>query len=586
MRSLLNELHRQIFDQFKAQPAREDWARVPQAPLGDLAFPCFKLSKELKLPPPQVAQNFLTASKVFFESSARPHSWIERIEAKGPYLNLFVHLPTAWSELSKRLPQKFFPAPLLNENSMQTVVIDFSSPNVAKEMGLHHLRSTALGHSLKRITEASGHKAVGLNYLGDWGTSFGKLLLGLEKFGMESELEKQGLPYMLDLYVKFNQAEKSDPNLSEAAKSAFQKLEAGDAEYTRLWKLFREISIREFKKIYERIGVEFDFFDGESFYTNKLEDVVNEIDTKIGTRTSEGALVCDLPGSEIPVLLKKDDGASLYITRDFAAIEDRWYRFHFDQAWYVVAVQQKLHFEQLFGVVGLLKKEYAGRAEHVSFGMLQFGSKTMKSREGNILFLKDVLDEAESRALKIVSEKNSTLPEAEKIEIARKVGPGALLYADLSQHRNHDVKFDWDKALSFEGDTAPFIQYTYARCGSLLEKVQAQHGNAKSPGSLSYAETQSFCEQLKDVLSVREVIKEILFFETYLEKAFEDKDPSQIAKSLIDLARAMNRLYHEVRFVDETNSTRREGLVHLTHMVRSTLKTGLWLLGIDTVERM
>lgn len=580
MREFLKSLHRQIFDLTQVEPQPEDWARVPQPEMGDLAFPCFKVSKALKKAPPQTAQELQKS----LHDAGPTKTWISSLEAKGPYLNIFLNTKTLWNSLCLRSTQsRFFPIPpLASDRTPQTIVIDFSSPNVAKEMGLHHLRSTALGHSLARIAETSGHKPVRLNYLGDWGTSFGKLLLGLEKFGNESELDRQGLEYMLELYVKFNQAEKLDPSLTEAAKAAFSKLEKGDAEYRRLWKLFREISIREFKKLYSRLGVDFDFFDGESLYVDQLDPVVGLIQEKIGTRMSEGALVCDLPGKEIPVLLKKDDGASLYITRDLAAIEDRWNRFHFDHAWYVVAIQQKLHFEQLFGVTAALGKPYSGRAEHVSFGMLLFGNKSMKSREGNVLFLKDVLDEAESRALKILEEKNPNLSPQEKSTIAAKVARGALLFGDLSQHRNHDVRFDWEKALSFEGDTAPFIQYTYARCCSLIEKVRSKNPEVKNLGS----QPEPLPDSLHQIKAIREILKEILFFETYLEKALAEKDPSQIAKSLIDVAKAMNRLYHDVRFVDETDKNRIKGLIDVTQMVQRTIQTGLYILGIETVERM
>jgi arginyl-tRNA synthetase len=337
--------------------------------------------------------------------------------------------------------------------------------------------------------------------------------------------------------------------------------------------------VQQFKLLYDRLGVDFDHYDGESLYENKLDAAVAEVNAKIGTRTSEGALVCDLPGHEIPVLLKKDDGASLYITRDLAAIQDRWERFHFDVNLYVVAIQQKLHFTQLFDLVKAVGKEFAGKSEHISFGMLAFGSKTMKSREGNAIFLKDALDEGQTRALALIREKNPELPYAE--EVADWIGTGALVFSDLSQNRNHTINFDWDKALSFEGDTSPFIQYTHARCTSLLDKT-AEHAKTLDKA----AATTGVPADLIRHEAVRGLLLAWDSFDLAAEKALVNRDPSAIASVTLDVAKAFNQLYHKVRFLDVKDTHELEMLMTLTAGTRQLLKNGLSLLGIKAPERM
>jgi arginyl-tRNA synthetase len=376
--------------------------------------------------------------------------------------------------------------------------------------------------------------------------------------------------------VRFNKAEKDNPSLSDKARQAFSDLEAGNQNHRRLWKLFRDISIRELKKSYDRLGIVYDHFDGESLYESKLDSVVNEITQNVGTRVSDGALVCDLPGHKIPILLKKADGASLYITRDMAAADDRYQRFHFDESWYVVAVQQKLHFQQLFDLLTALKKPFAGTLKHIWFGMMSFGTKTMKTREGNVLLLSDVLNEAHTRALEVIQSKNPELENAS--DVAEMIGMGAILFNDLSQNRTHDVKFIWEQALSFEGDTAPFIQYTHARCHSLVHKAQ------KHLASLNKSSNDQ--PSVLEHEAVQNLLKEICFFELASEKALADLDPSQIASSMIDISKAMNQLYHKIRFMDESSSTRLAELIDLTQTTASILNSGLGLLGIRAPKEM
>jgi len=573
MRALIQEIHAQIKILTGIELSAQDWAPTPNKELGDVAVPCFKLSKALGKAPPVIAQELAKSWP-----TSGPHSLIARVVATGPYLNVFADpeavfawLRTMW----QKDPTRFGGSDL---GTGKTLIVEFSSPNIAKEMALHHLRSTGIGHALSNISALHGFSTVRINYLGDWGTSHGKNILGLKLYGNEAELVEKGLPYLLDIYVRFNRAEKEDPSLSDQAKAAFAKLEEGDPESLRVWKLFRDISIREYKKLYHRLGVHFDVFDGESMYFDKLDPVEKEINEKIGTRVSDGALVYDLPGHSVPVLLRKDDGASLYISRDLAAIQDRWNRYAFEQTWYVVDVRQALHFKQLTDTVKALEKPYAGRAEHVPFGMLLFGTKVMKTRDGNILFLTDVLDEAKRRAAEIIREKNPALANAD--EVAEMVGKGAVMFADLSQHRTHDVKFDWEKALSFEGDTSPFVQYAHARCGSLIRKGE-EHLRTLPP-----SEDPAGVSALMQELPVRMLLSEIFSFYTSAERALADRDPSQIATTCLNIAKGMNHFYHKVRFLDESSAPRLRALLDLTSFTRDVLKHGLGLLGIPAPKEM
>ncbi len=580
MRQSIDRLHNAIRSQLQFSLEAGDWAPTPNRALGDFSIPCFKLAKHLGKSPAQVATELAAVLGPQLKTEG-----FREIRAVGPYLNIFREPRMLYRDLKGQINQGIESFGGLGLGKGKTAVIDFSSPNVAKEIGLHHLRSTAIGNSLSRIFRLQGYRVERINYLGDWGTSFGKLIegfrlesqeLGSQK-AVESKLQNEGLPYMLDLYVRYNKAEKENPEMSEAAKAAFRKLESGDAESRRIWQLFRTASIEEIKKLYARLGVEFDHYDGESLYENLLDKAVDEVTQKVGTRISEGALVCELPGHKVPVLLKKDDGASLYITRDLVAAEDRYRRFSYDVSLYVVSIQQRLHFLQLFDLLKALGKPFADRCEHVSYGMLSFGSKTMKSREGNMIVLDDALDEGKRRALEIIREKNPHLENAE--EVAEMVGVGAFVFSDLSQNRNHDIKFDWEKALSFEGDTSPFIQYTHARCTSLLEKT-SEHRKTLAP-----IETP-----VSDDLMENDAVRGLLLswdgFDLSAEKALLNRDPSQIASATLDIAKAFNQLYHKVRFLDVQSASELDFLTDLTRNTQQLLKHGLSLLGIRAPERM
>jgi arginyl-tRNA synthetase len=578
MKTVLSALHERLHALSGVALAPQDWAPTPDRTLGDFSIPCFKLSKQLGKAPPAAAQEL--AAKLAAEVGRGPLAGIDRVQAVGPYLNVFQKPEAIFARLEPRLAKGDARFGGSDAGVGKTVCVDFSSPNVAKEIGLHHLRSTAIGNALTRIFALHGYKVERINYLGDWGTSFGKLIEAFKAEGpaasVEQKLRAEGLSFMLDLYVRYNQAAKEKPALDDAAKAAFAKLEAGDTEYRRIWQLFRDVSIAEFKKLYARLGVDFDHYDGESLYEKRLDAAVDEVTAKVGTRLSDGALVADLPGHKVPVLLRKDDGASLYITRDIVAAEDRFARFNYDLSIYCVAVQQKLHFQQLFDLLKLMGKPFADRCEHVSFGMLSFGSKTMKSREGNMIFLKDALDEGKNKAAAIIREKSPDLANAD--EVAEMVGMGAIVFFDLSQNRNHDVKFDWDAALSFEGDTSPFIQYTHARCTSVVEKVIAAKGEATI--------SNEAIAKISATEPVRNLLIDWDYFEVYAERALLNRDPSQVAAATLAVAKSYNQLYHKVRFLDVADPAERAVYVALTRATQRLLAHGLKLLGLRAPARM
>ncbi|MBS1984958.1 MAG: arginine--tRNA ligase [Bdellovibrionales bacterium] len=581
MRPFIRELHALIHQATGHQPAPTDWAPTPNRALGDFAYPCFKLGKERGKAPALMAQELAAELKKILPANGG----VKDIVPTGPYVNVFFTAAKVADWIQTQLSDAHSTLGATNDGGGENLVLDFSSPNTAKEIGLHHLRSTAIGNALANLGELHGYKAVRINYLGDWGTSHGKNIMALKLFGSEDELHAKGLPYILDLYVRYNNELKAEQaagstKLADAAKDAFRRLEQGDPECRRIWALEKEISVREAKRLYDRLGIRFDHFDGESLYENKLQAIVDEVTAKVGTRHSEGALVCDLPGHKIPVLLQKDDGASLYMTRDLVAAEDRFTRFHYKLSFYVVAIQQKLHFEQLFGVLKQLGKNYAERCEHIPFGMLSFGDKTMKSREGNILFLSDVLDEAKKRALEIIREKNAELPDAENV--AEMIGQGAILFTDLAQNRTRDISFDWNKALSFEGDTAPFLQYTHARCCSLTAKAQQKLATL-APGQ---NDAQERAEFLDSEPAIRQLLGDIAFFQTYSERAWAERDPSQIATATLNVAKSFGQLYHKVRFLDQTSHARLRALIELTDNTRRLVAHGLKLLGIRAPREM
>ncbi|HXF48484.1 MAG TPA: arginine--tRNA ligase [Verrucomicrobiae bacterium] len=535
----------------------------PQAEFGDFAFPCHGLAKVMRKNPAQIASEL--ASSIVLGNG------VKKVQAVAGYVNFWVDRARASQEVLRKIFDEgtAYGSSKLGEG--KTIVIDYSSPNIAKHFGVGHLRSTAIGHSLYRIFGKLGYKTVGINHLGDWGTQFGQLIAAFKKWGSEERLSTDPITHLFELYVRFNKEAKENPQMAEEGRFWFKKLEEGDGETRKLWQHFKDLSLKEFEWIFAALGITFDYYWGESFYNDKIEGVIKLLEEKKLSRHSEGALVVDLSAYEMPpLLLRKKDEATLYSTRDLAAAIYRWDTFRFEKSLYVVGVAQSLHFKQLFKTLALMGFDWASRLVHVDFGWVKFGDAVMSTREGNIVFLKEVLDKGIELAEKTIREKNPDLKDMDKT--ARMIAVGAILFADLSARRHKDITFRWEEVLNFEGETGPYLQYTHARLASLLRK----YGKPVS---------RDVNFDLISSESVWPVIRQLGNFPPTILAAAEAYEPSFIATYLLDLAKAFNAFYQTERILTG-DATATDAKIVLCSCVKSVLKEGLFLLGIESPEEM
>lgn len=552
------------------------FVRPPKPEMGDLGFPCFSLAKTLRKPPPTLAQEL--AENI---EKGEP---FEEIRAEGPYLNFRISLEA----LSSATLQKILTDPERWGRSQQgegkTVVIDYSSPNIAKPLGVHHIRSTILGAALARLYAACGWKVVTINHLGDWGTNFGQLMVSYQRACREHPEVPVDVHALLRLYQSFHAAAEEDDRLEEEARMWFKKLEEGDEEARRLWRIFVEESLRDLQRLYDRLGVTFDAYLGESFFNDKIPQTLERLQAKGLLQESEGATVVDLTEEGMPpCLILKRDGATTYATRDLAAAEYRYATYGFNRCLYVVANQQELHFRQVFAVLRKMGYSWAEGMVHVKFGMLSFGpgifgeeAATGSTRRGQVIFLEEVLDRAVSKAKTIILEnarEQEVIDEADTL--AEKVGVGAVIFTEFLQRRMKDVLFMWERALNLLGDSGPYLQYTHAR----LHSVKRKYGK-EIPSSLPWYRLTSPLE--------REILIELSLFPSEIERAVTEDEPSILADYLLHLAAAFNRFFtdkeqHRILGEDEELSLARMGLVEA---VRITLARGLMLLGLAAPERM
>lgn len=528
----------------------------PPSELGDLAFPCFSLAKKEGKAPAIIAQEL--ASKFKYNKI------IEKAEAKGPYINFFINRKEFSREIFSEILEKKDNYGKKAKNNM-SVVIDYSAPNIAKPFGIGHLRSTVIGAALYNIYRFLGYEVVGENYLGDYGTQFGAVIAAYKKWGEEKKLEDKGVNYLLELYTKFHQEEEKDPSLHEEAKLWFKKLEEGDEEATKLWELFRQISLDEFKRVYGILDVSFDTYHGESFYNRLMEKTVEELKEKKLLVEDQGAMIVKLDEFNMPpAIILKSDGSSTYHLRDITAAIYRLKTYKPEKILYVVGSDQSLHFNQVFKVVELMG--YGNKCEHLSFGLIRFPEGKMSTRKGNIIFLEEVLNTAIGLALKKIEEKNPDLKE--KKSTAEKVGIGAIKFFDLSNDRVKDVLFDWDRMLDFEGDTGPYIHYTYARACSILAKTELK----KTEHYDDFAKTLQF-----------EIVKKLSLFEKVLEDTIKSNKPHILTTYMIDLARLFNEFYQKERVLGSPEEKERLLIVEAT---RQVLGISMQLLGMKPVEEM
>lgn len=531
--------------------------------MGDIALPMFTMIKTLKKPVPEITKE---ASDVISKS----FDVIENINPTGPFINIVLNKALISDHIIKDVFEKKEEYGTSTIGCGQTVVLDYSSPNIAKSFSVGHLRSTMIGNSLKLILNRCGYKTVSINYLGDWGTQFGKMIVAIEKWGNLDEIKKDPINKLGKLYVKINNEEKDHPELAEESREAFRKIELGEKKYVDMWKWIREESLKESEQIYKLLNVSFDSYNGEAFYNDKMDTVVKELEDKGLLIEDQGAKIVELGDSIPPALIKRSDGGTLYITRDLAAVFWRKKEYNFDKALYVVGGEQKLHFTQLKGVLAKMGYEdLADSITHVNFGLVLKDGKKMSTRKGNVVKLYDILEQAIEASYKQIEEKNPDLEN--KDEIARKVGVAAVVFNDLKNFRGLDYEFDINQMVRFDGLTGPYLQYTSVRINSILETNNFDVNNM---------DTSLFIKS-----HYFELVRQIASFKQTIEKAANEYSPNIIAKYLLAIAQSFNKFY-ALEKINVSDEKVRNTNFALAYAVRTIINEGLALLGIESVEKM
>ena len=536
--------------------------------MGDYAFPCFKLAKVLRKAPPMIAQEIVQSlDKVEF---------IDRVENVNAYINFFLNKAIYVKEvLNVVLNEKENYGIEVNKDK-GNIVIDYSSPNIAKPFHVGHLRSTVIGNSLYQIFGALGYNCIGVNHLGDWGTQFGKLIVAYKKYSSKEEVEAKGISELLRIYVLFHDEAKKHPEMDQEARDYFTKMEKGDEEALALWSWFKEVSLKEFERVYKMLGVTFDSYNGEAFYNDKMAAIIGELEAKGLIEVDEGAKLVRLDEENMaPCLITKNDGSSLYATRDITAAEYRKKTYDFKKCLYVTAVQQNLHFAQWFKVIEKMGHDWAADLVHVPFGMVSMeGGAKLSTRSGNVIFLEDILNEAVDKTKQIIEEKNPNL--ADKDEVAKQVGIGAVIFDDMYNNIIKDIQFSWERVLDFQGETGPYVQYTHARACSLLKRAGLD---------LNHLPDFEIDEVTISDDIVLAVAKELADFRNTIKVAADNYEPSYIARYAVDLAQAFNKFYNEYPILVEDEKIKSSRLA-IVASTKFTLKNALALLGIKAPEQM
>lgn len=546
---------------------RETVSRIleipPQEDMGDFAFPCFQLAKIFRKAPNMIAEE--VAEKI------KKTDFVSKVAAMGPYVNFFIDRTMFVSEMLNQVSVDNYGSSEMGCG--KTICIDYSSPNVAKNFHVGHLRTTLIGNSIYRIYKKLGYRVERINHLGDWGTQFGKLIVAYKKWGSKEAVEQNGISELMKIYVKFHEEAEKDDTLNDEARAWFVKMEQGDEEALSIWEWFKDISLIEYKRIYELLDVDFDSYAGESFYRDKTSVVVDELKEKGMLKESEGAFIVDLEEYDMtPCLIMKKDGSSIYATRDLAAIFYRKKTYDFEKCIYVTGMEQKLHFAQVFKVVELMGYEWAKTdLIHVPYGLVSLEGGKLSTRSGNIIYAEDILRESVSKIKEVINDKNPDLQD--KDEVAKMVGIGAIIFNDLYNQRIKDVTFSWDKIHSFDGETGPYVQYTYARAASVLRKT----GITDVPENIDPS-------LLTDEASVS-LLKELIRFPEVVETAAERLEPSVVARFVMSVAQAFNHFYHENQCNVEDEKLKR-ARVKLVIIAKKAIKDGLDLLGMKCPEQM
>ena len=545
----------------------EEYIEIPKdSEMGDYAFPCFRLAKELKKAPPLIANEI--KEKIQLDEN------IEKIETVGGYLNFYINPLVLIKNVLAEIDEKKQDYGKVDIGKGRNVIIDYYSPNIAKPFHIGHLRSTVIGGALYKIYNFLGYNSVGINFLGDWGIQFGKVMAGYSMWKDEYDFSESEINAILKIYVRYNKEEKENPELTDKARAYFKKLEDGDEEARKTWEWLRKISLENYEKTYKLLNSKFDSYNGEAYYNDKMESVVNELEEKGLLKISEGAKVVDLEAYDMPpCIIITSAGTTIYATRDLAALKDRIQTYDFAKALYVVGNEQQLHFKQVFKVLSLMGyEEYAKNCIHIPFGLVvDKNGERIGSRKGNSVLLEDILKESIQKVKTIIEDKNPNIEDKE--EVARKVGVGAIIFNDLSNSRIKDEIFDWDMLLNFNGETGPYMQYIYVRTKSVLKKA----GYVPEFKNL-------ILEKLLDKPSIN-TIKLLYQFSNTVILAGEKNEPSILARYLIDLAQSYSNFYNECKIIIEDKELQ-DARLYLTYAVGNVLKTGAELLGMEMPNEM
>ena len=545
---------------------REEIERLIEIPpnkeMGDFAFPCFQLAKTMRKNPTLIAQEF--SEKIVLDEV------IGKVETKGPYLNFFLnnqaYFNTVIDEIRNK--EKFG---FRNSGEGKKMLVEFSSTNIAKPFHIGHIRSTVIGNAIHNILKYENYDTTSINYLGDYGTQFGMMISAYRKWGNEEAINQEPIKELLNLYVRYNKEANEDEDLMEEARYWFDQLEQKNPEALRLWQWFKELSLNEFKRTYKLLGIDFDSYDGEAFHSQFMDGIIKELKEKDLLEKSEGAMIVNLEEEGLPpVLIEKSNGSSTYLTRDIATAKYRKDHYNFDKNIYVVASQQNLHFQQLKAVLKKMDYEWYKDCIHVAFGMISMKDGAMKTREGKVIFLEDVLNKAIEKTLGIINERNPQLENKE--QVAKDVGVGAIIFQDLFNNRIKDYEFDWDEVLNFEGETGPYCQYTHARASSILGK-----------GEFVVE------EEIDSTLLVKEeevdLVKALYEFPKVIQNAIDKYEPSFVTRYCVDLAQLFNKFYNACPILSQEDELKNARLF-LTYSVKKVLKTSLNLIGLAAPNKM
>ncbi|MBU3183845.1 arginine--tRNA ligase [Clostridium estertheticum] len=547
----------------------ESLIEIPPKPeMGEFAFPCFQLSKVMRKAPNMIAKDL----KEKIEKDG-----FEKIECFGPYLNFFLDKGAFIKNTVEKILDEGENYGSSKIGEGKNIVVEYSSPNIAKPFHVGHLFTTVIGNSLYKILSFEGYNCTGINHLGDWGTQFGKLIYAYKNWVDEDALVSEPIKELLRIYVKFHEEADLDPTLNEQAKMYFKKLEDGCDEEVELWTKFRDVSLVEFKKLYETLNVKFDSYAGESFYCDKMDDIIKDIDAKGLLVDSNGAKVVMLDEYNIPpCIIKKSDGATIYATRDLAAATYRKKTYDFYKNIYVVGKDQALHFKQVFTTLKLMGNKWADDCVHVPFGTVRFADKKLSTRKGDVIFLDELLNQAVAKTLEVINEKNPELENKE--DVAKKVGIGAIVFTYLKNHRERDIVFNWEEMLSFDGETGPYVQYTYARAKSILRKVEETSKNNETDIELDYNKLNSKEEF--------ELVKQLEGFQKSILFAIDKLEPSMVTRYVIDVAKAFNKFYNQYNISNLKDEADKKAKIKMVEATCQVIKNALGLIGIEVVDRM